>query len=291
LSINSPRPSWLRKEVKLSSAVLKTKRKVASLGLITVCESARCPNISECFSSGNATFMILGGNCTRNCSFCAVEHGQPANPDSDEGLKIAVFMSEQNIHFAVITSVTRDDLPDRGAAHFVRVVGDIKSKLPGAGIELLVPDFRGCLKSVAQVASQPIEVFAHNLETVERLYSEVRYGADYRYSLEVLAEAAQTRRKGTLLKSGIMVGLGENLKELDQLFADLAHAGVEMLTIGQYLQPSRNNLPVKRYYSPGEFQQLQNKALNHGLKQVIAAPYVRSSYLAERNYQLCLAKD
>lgn len=291
MSINSPRPSWLRKEVKLSSAVLKTKRKVASLGLTTVCESARCPNISECFSSGNATFMILGSSCTRNCSFCAVEHGQPANPDSDEGLKIAVFMSEQNIHFAVITSVTRDDLPDRGAAHFVRIVGDIKNRLPGAGIELLVPDFRGCFKSVAQVASLPIEVFAHNLETVERIYSEVRYGADYRYSLEVLAEAAETRRKGTLLKSGIMVGLGENLKELDQLFADLAHAGVEMLTIGQYLRPSRNNLPVKRYYSPGEFQQLQNRALNHGLKQVIAAPYVRSSYLAERNYQLCLAKD
>lgn len=291
MSVNPPRPSWLRKEIKLSSAVLKTKKKVVSLGLTTVCESARCPNISECFSSGNATFMILGNNCTRNCSFCAVEHGPPVNPDVDEGSKIAAFMSEQNIHFAVITSVTRDDLPDRGAAHFARVVEDIKGKLPRAGIELLVPDFKGCFKSVGRVASLPIEVFAHNLETVERLYSEVRYGADYRYSLKVLAGAAETRRKGTLLKSGIMVGLGENLPELDQLFTDLVHVGVQILTIGQYLQPSRNNLPVKRYYSPGEFRQLQNRALNHGLMQVIAAPYVRSSYLAEQNYQLCLAKN
>ena len=291
MSVNSPRPSWLRKEVKLSSAVLKTKKKVASLGLTTVCESARCPNLSECFSSGNAAFMILGRSCTRNCSFCAVEHGSPVNPDSDEGLKIAAFMSEQNIHFAVITSVTRDDLPDRGAAHFVRVVEDIKKKLPGAGIELLVPDFMGCFKSVGQVVSLPIEVFAHNLETVERLYSEVRCGADYRYSLKVLAEAAETRGKGTLLKSGIMVGLGENLQELDQLFADLVHAGVEILTIGQYLRPSRNNLAVKCYYSPGEFRQLEKRALNHGLKQVIATPYVRSSYLAEQNYQLYLARN
>ena len=291
MSVNSPRPSWLRKEVKLSSAVLKTRKKVASFGLITVCESARCPNISECFSSGNATFMIMGSSCTRNCSFCAVAHGPPVNPDIDAGLKIAVFMSEQNIHFAVITSVTRDDLPDRGAAYFVRVVEDIKNKLPDAGIELLVPDFKGCFKSVGRVASLPIEVFAHNLETVERLYSEVRCGADYRYSLKVLAKAAETRRKGTLLKSGIMVGLGEKLPELEQLFTDLVHAGVEILTIGQYLRPSRNNLPVKRYYSPGEFRQLEDRALNHGLKQVIAAPYVRSSYLAEQNYQICLTKD
>lgn len=290
MSVNSLRPYWLRKEIKISSAVLKTRKKVASLGLTTVCESARCPNLSECFRSGNATFMILGSRCTRNCSFCAVEHGPPINPDGEEGLKIADFMKEQDINFAVITSVTRDDLPDRGAGHFIRVVGDIKNKLPGSGIELLVPDFKGCFKAVEQVASLPIEVFGHNLETVERLYSEVRSAADYRYSLQVLAEAAQARRRGTLLKSGIMLGLGESLKELDQLFTDLVQTGVEMLTIGQYLQPSRNNLPVKRYYSPEEFGQLEERALNHGLKQVIAAPYVRSSYLAEKNYQLCLLK-
>ena len=281
------RPPWLRKKKRLSAEVLQTLREIDHLGLHTVCESARCPNLGECYQCGNATFLILGDRCTRNCAFCAVDHGSAAVPDPEEGVKIARYVRMAGIRFAVITSVTRDDLSDGGAGHFVRVVEDIRSRVPQIGLELLVPDFGGRQESIRDVAGLPVEVFAHNVETVPALYSHVRGGADYRRSLELLGLAAQVRRPGVRLKSGIMVGLGETAAQLEGLFADLAAASVEILTIGQYLIPSQKNTPVVRYYKPEEFDELKIRAENQGIPYVLAGPYVRSSYLAERAFREC----
>jgi len=283
--IRKPRPAWLRKEMKLSPEVLQTLREIDNLGLHTVCESARCPNLGECYQRGNATFLILGEHCTRNCGFCAVDHAPPTPPDPEEGLKIARYIRAARIRFAVITSVTRDDLNDGGAGHFCRVVGDLRARGPGLGLELLVPDFQGRRESVGAVAALPVQVFAHNVETVQSLYRHVRQGADYRRSLEVLRLAARVRRAGVQLKSGIMVGLGESREQLDGLFADLAGVGVEILTIGQYLIPSKKNNPVVRYYNPEEFDELKVRAENKGIPYVLAGPYVRSSYLAEKAFR------
>jgi lipoic acid synthetase len=288
------RPEWLKKAKPINPAVLARKVSIAHLGLHTVCESARCPNLSECYESGNATFLIMGESCTRNCAFCAVEHGGAGELDPDEGRKIARYMQGMGIRYAVITSVTRDDLPDGGAGHFERVVQDIRAVLPEVGLELLVPDFRGDRESVERVARLPIEVFGHNLETVEGLYPTVRSGADYRRSLEVLQMAAEARSadaSGTRgrvksgirrrIKSGIMVGLGETDEQLEALFADAARAGVEILTIGQYLRPSWDNRPVARSCEPAQFDRLAESARARGIAVVQAGPYVRSSYLAE----------
>jgi lipoyl synthase len=288
------RPEWLKKAKPINPAVLARKASIAHLGLHTVCESARCPNLSECYESGNATFLIMGESCTRNCAFCAVDHGGAGELDPDEGRKIARYMQGMGIRYAVITSVTRDDLPDGGAGHFERVVQDIRAVLPDVGLELLVPDFRGDREAVERVVRLPIHVFGHNLETVEGLYATVRAGADYRRSLEVLRIAAEARSAGASgtrlqvksgtrvrIKSGIMVGLGETDGQLEALFADAARAGVEILTIGQYLRPSWDNLPVARYCEPAHFDRLAESARAHGIAVVQAGPYVRSSYLAE----------
>jgi lipoic acid synthetase len=280
----APRPEWLRKQKRFSPEVLRTRRGIDRLGLHTVCESARCPNLGECYSRGNATFLILGDHCTRNCAFCAVQQGPPQAPDAEEGRRIAVYIREGGIRFAVITSVTRDDLPDGGSGHFVRVVDDIRAAVPAVKLELLVPDFRGRREAVQRVASLPVEVFAHNVETVPALYPRVRAGADYRRSLAVLRMAAAARRPGVRLKSGIMVGLGETRAQLEALFADLAACAVDVLTIGQYLAPSKKNSPVVRYYKPEEFRGLQAAAREAGIPSVVAGPYVRSSYLAEQAY-------
>jgi lipoic acid synthetase len=264
--------------------------------LATVCESARCPNRGECYCAGIATFLILGESCTRACAFCAVRHAAPEAVDPGEGGRIAAFIRAHSIRFAVLTSVTRDDLPDGGAGHFARVVHDIRAGLPGGGLpgqgppgsglglELLVPDFLGLPGAVEEVARLPVQVFAHNLETVHGLYPRVRRGADYRRSLEVLRRAAQARVPGVRLKSGIMVGLGEQEGELEELFADLAAAGVQILTIGQYLRPTGFNAPVIRYYKPEEFEHLRALAAGRGIPTVVAGPYVRSSYLAEQAF-------
>jgi len=278
------RPEWLRKGKPINPAVIANKARIAHLGLHTVCESARCPNLSECYQSGNATFLILGEACTRNCGFCAVGHGTTAVPDPEEGVKIAEYMRGMEIRYAVITSVTRDDLPDGGAAHFECVVGDIRAVLPAVGLELLVPDFRGSREAVQRVARLPIQVFGHNLETVESLYGRVRAGADYHNSLEVLRIAASARVGGLRIKSGIMVGLGETDGQLEGLFSDAAEAGVEILTIGQYLRPSWSNVPVARYLEPEQFEELAGLARARGILTVQAGPYVRSSYLAEGVY-------
>jgi lipoic acid synthetase len=280
----NPRPDWLRKPLRLGPEVLKIRREIGSLGLATVCESARCPNLGECWCAGIATFLILGERCTRACAFCAVEHGLPAQPDSTEGVRIARFIAGHCLRFAVLTSVTRDDLEDGGAGHFARVVGDIRRELPRVGLELLVPDFRGRPGTVEAVARLPAQVFAHNLETVRALYPRVRSGADYDRSLEVLRRAAAARAPGVRLKSGIMVGLGERPDQLEGLFADLAAVGVQILTIGQYLRPTGFNAPVIRYYNPEEFEHLRSLAVGRGIPTVVAGPYVRSSYLAEQAY-------
>ena len=284
---NDRRPEWLRKESALSPSVVRSRARIAGMGLHTVCESARCPNMSECFKSGNATFLVMGDHCTRNCAFCAVGHGSPLPLDPAEGEKIARHMLEAGIRYAVITSVTRDDLPDGGAAHFSRVVHDIRGALPEVGLELLVPDFQGREESIEEICSLPIEVFAHNLETPAPHYHRVRRGADYDRSLQVLRSAAELARKRkstgirVQIKTGIMVGLGETDDECARLFDDCTEAGVDILTIGQYLRPSWANLPVARYLTPEDFELLAGTARRRGIRTVQAGPYVRSSYLAE----------
>ncbi len=276
------RPDWLKKGKPISPEVIARKASIAHLGLHTVCESARCPNLSECFQSGNATFLIMGDSCTRNCAFCAVGHGEAAALDPREGERIATYMQGMGIRYAVLTSVTRDDLPDGGAGHFASVVRDIRARMPAVSLELLVPDFQGDRVAIELVARLPIEVFGHNLETVESLYHAARAAADYRRSLEVLRVAAAARQKGrTRIKTGIMVGLGETDDELEKLFVDAAGAGVDILTIGQYLRPSFENLPVARYCEPSHFAWLAERARARGIPVVQAGPYVRSSYLAE----------
>jgi len=280
-----PKPEWLRKTLRLSPEVMKLRREIGELGLATVCESARCPNLGECYCAGIATFLILGERCTRSCAFCAVGHGRPGEPDAGEGARIASFMRAHAIRYAVITSVTRDDLPDGGAGHFARVVGAVRSELPHAGLELLVPDFRGSPEAVRAAACLPIQVFAHNMETVRGLYPRIRSGADYDRSLEVLRRARSLAGPGVRLKSGVMVGLGEQPGELERLFADIAAVGVDILTIGQYLQPTGDNAPVIRYYNPEEFERLRVLAEGGGIRTVVAGPYVRSSYLAEQAFR------
>jgi lipoyl synthase len=280
------RPDWLKKGKPINPAVLARKASIAHLGLHTVCESARCPNLSECFESGNATFLIMGDSCTRDCAFCAVGHGNAGELDPDEGGKIAEYMRGMDIRYAVLTSVTRDDLPDGGAGHFARVVGAIRARLPEVSLELLVPDFQGSREAIELVARLPIEVFGHNLETVESMYPRARAAADYRRSLEVLRIAGGARTLGrTRIKTGIMVGLGETDEELEGLFADAAGVGVDILTIGQYLRPSFDNLPVARYCEPAHFVRLAERARARGIPVVQAGPYVRSSYLAESVYR------
>lgn len=274
------RPQWLRKRAFLTPQVLRGKAVLARSGLCTVCESARCPNLSECYQAGNATFLIMGDHCTRDCAFCAVRHGQPAALDPGEGMRIAGHMASHGVRYAVITSVTRDDLPDGGAGHFARVVEDIRDRLPDVGIELLVPDFNGRHESIGKVASLPVQVIGHNLETVASLYPTARAEAEYGRSLGVL-RAARESSTGARVKSGIMVGLGETTGELYVLFDDLAKVGVQILTIGQYLRPSWRNLPVSRYVTPEEFDALAAAARARGIGAVLSGPYVRSSYLAE----------
>jgi len=263
--------------------VLDGKGRISALGLHTICESAQCPNLTECFQHGNATFLILGDVCTRDCAFCAVTHGIPGEADPEEGRKIASYAAEHGLSYCVITSVTRDDLPDGGAAHFVRVVRDLRLLRPSTRIEVLVPDFGGRGEAVDAVADLDLAVFGHNIETVPSLYTRMRSGADYARSLEVLRRAG-TGRDRLLLKSGLMAGLGERTEEWESVFGDLAEAGVRILTIGQYLRPAARNAPVARYLHPEEFEDLAARARACGIPRIVAGPYVRSSYLAEQAY-------
>ncbi len=272
-------PPWLKVRAPGGPAFSETAAAVRELRLHTVCQEARCPNMGECWGHHTATFMLLGDVCTRNCGFCAVQHGRPVAVDADEPRRVAEGVARLGLRHVVVTSVDRDDLEDGGAAHFAATARAIKAVVPDCRVEVLVPDFKGRDASVTEVAGAPIDVFNHNLETVPRLYSRARAGARYARSLEVL-RAAKRSRAGLLTKAGLMVGLGEREEELISVFRDLRSVGCDVLTVGQYLRPSPAHLPVERYVPPEEFASLRMRALALGFRHVEAGPLVRSSYHA-----------
>lgn len=278
-------PEWLRKSETHFESVQALKRGMRQLSLHTVCESARCPNIHECFHRGTATFMILGNLCTRGCGFCAVPKTSAAKMqlylDPDEPAKVARMARAMNLRYVVITSVNRDDLPDGGAEHFARTVRCVRQVLPKAHVEVLTPDFQGDLEAVRRVLDAGPHVFNHNMETVKSLYARVRPQADYSRSLAVLAEAKRYRADA-LTKSGLMVGLGEKPAQVEELLDDLRRVEVDTVTIGQYLQPTRKNLPVVEYVSPSQFDAYRDYGLSIGFRAVFSGPLVRSSYMADR---------
>lgn len=277
-----PKPSWMK--IKLPSASAKIdsiKHGMRRHGLHSVCEEASCPNLHECFNHGTATFMIMGAICTRRCPFCDVAHGKPLPLDPEEPRKVAETVQDMKLKYVVITSVDRDDLADRGAAHFAATVREIKALNPECKVEILVPDFRGRVEQAVEILKQnPPDVFNHNLENVPRLYREVRPGADYKWSLELLKIFKQ-EFPNIPTKSGLMVGLGETNDEILDVMQDLRDHGVTMLTIGQYLQPSRHHLKVERYVPPEEFDMLRNEAEKMGFEHAACGPFVRSSYHAD----------
>lgn len=275
------KPSWLR--VKALSASKRAEMATLLAGLHTVCEEANCPNIGECFVRGTATFMILGGLCTRCCRFCAVAHGTPAPPDPDEPCCVAQAAHSLKLKHVVVTSVTRDDLPDGGAEHFASVINELHALDPRPTVEVLVPDFRGDMAAVDTVLAAKPEIFNHNVETVPRLYSEVRPGADYARSLSVLAHAHKHGGDKMLVKSGLMVGLSETFDEVVGVLRDLRKAGVDLVTIGQYLRPTmgKRHVDTLRYVKPEEFVAYADEARKLGFRGVASAPLVRSSYHAE----------
>lgn len=249
------------------------------LGLHTVCEEAQCPNIGECWSHGTATFMLMGNVCTRRCNFCSVDKGKPGYLDMNEPEQVATVIAAMGLDYVVLTSVTRDDLPDQGADHIARTIEAIHRRVPACGLEMLIPDFRGDPDYVRRVVTTPLTVLAHNIETVPRLYKQVRPGAVYERSLRVL-EMAKEFRPDILTKSGLMLGLGETHEELLAVFTDLRRHGCDILTLGQYLRPSPEQLPVVSYVTPEEFAELRDAALTLGFRHIESGPLVRSSYHA-----------
>jgi lipoyl synthase len=281
----SPRlPEWARKSATHHEALHRLKADLRRLHLHTVCESARCPNIHECFARGAATFMILGNLCTRGCGFCSVPKGSPHKQefslDPNEPANVARAAANWKLRYVVITSVNRDDLPDGGSRHFAETVREVSKALPNARIEVLTPDFCGDLDAVARVLDAGPQVFNHNMETISRLYRRVRPQADYGQSLKVL-RFAKAHRPDVLTKSGLMAGLGEEPHEVEQLLRDLREVNVDVATIGQYLQPTRRNLPVAAYVTPAQFDSYREYGLSIGFKMVFSGPLVRSSYMAD----------
>ncbi len=278
-------PHWLRKGTTQFESVQSLKRDLRRLHLHTVCESARCPNIHECFHRGAATFMILGNLCTRGCTFCSVPKGSPSKRefslDAQEPQNVARMAQDMKLRYVVITSVNRDDLDDGGSHHFAKTVREVRRALPNARIEVLTPDFCGDLDAVARVLDSGPDVFNHNMETIWRLYRKVRPQANYRQSLDVLA-FARRHRPDVLTKSGLMVGLGELPGEVQELLRDIHDARVDVATIGQYLQPTRRNLAVAEYVTPQQFAAYREYGLSIGFKMVFSGPFVRSSYMADK---------
>ena len=276
-------PAFLRAAPGLRSDAHKLRKLLRGGSLHTVCEEAMCPNIGECFCLGTATFLILGGICTRGCAFCAVSRGVPKPPDPGEPERLAAAAKTMNLRHVVVTSVTRDDLADGGASAFFATVRALKKGLFGVTVEVLVPDFGGNPDSMEIVLASGPDVFNHNIETVKSLYPKVRAGADYERSLGLLKNASRWSKAGfekPVIKSGVMVGLGETREELKRLFSDIAKSGVSSLTIGQYLRPGKTNIEVARYYEPGEYEELARDARTSGIASVFAGPLVRSSYRA-----------
>ena len=281
------RPEWLRVKIRTDESFVKLRAMVGELKLNTVCQEARCPNIWECWNAGTATFMILGETCTRSCGFCNVHSGRPRpGVDPDEPAHVAEAVERLRLSHAVITSVDRDDLPDGGAAHFAQVIDAVRAKSPACAVEVLTPDFRRKDGALEQVLDARPEVFAHNVETVPRLYRQARPGSDYRGSVGLLQRAAERRdreRSALRVKSSIIVGLGERDEEVLLVMRDLRDAGVDVVTLGQYLQPTTTHLPVARWVHPDAFARFRESGLAMGFLHVESGPLVRSSYHAERH--------
>lgn len=285
---HAPRkPEWLKQRLSAGEGFGALQRLLSSKGIHTVCRSAKCPNLQECWSEGTATFLLLGNVCTRTCRFCAIDTARsPAAPESDEPERIAAAARTMALQFVVLTSVTRDDLPDGGAAHWVETIRAIRNACPRAGIECLIPDFAGNEAAVDQVCRERPDVLNHNIETVPRLYEKVRPEARYHRSLDLLRRAASVF--GLTTKSGMMVGMGESFEEVGEAIQDLANHGCRMLTIGQYLQPSTRHIPVERYIPPEEFARYRDLALSLGFSSVQSGPFVRSSYHAASSSAECI---
>lgn len=280
------KPDWLRVKLPAGPEVSRIKDVLRRHKLASVCEEAQCPNLGECFSGGTATFMIMGEICTRRCPFCDVAHGRPNALDENEPRELAEAIAEMQLKYVVITSVDRDDLKDGGAEHFARCIRETRARLPGIRIEVLVPDFRGRMEVALDIlADEPPDVFNHNLESVPSLYRKIRPGSDYQWSLDLLGRYKQ-RRPEVLTKSGLMLGLGETADELVQVMKDMRAHDIDMLTLGQYLQPSRNHLPVDRFVTPAEFEEFGRIAEELGFKSVASGPLVRSSYHADKQVDL-----
>lgn len=283
-------PSWLKKRIFASNDLFMMKRLLSERGINTVCESSLCPNMTECFSRRHATFLILGSICTRSCGFCSVKKDTPRSVDSEEPERIADFVKLLNLKYVVITSVTRDDLKDGGAGQFVKVIEAIRSVSADSRIEILVPDFGGRRESVEKVLETKPAVFGHNIETVKRVYPVVRNGASYSGSLDLLKMAKDTAPR-QLTKSSIMVGLGETEEEILDTMSDLRLAGCDILTIGQYLRPGKDNANIKRFVTPEEFERYKILGEEIGFKYVSCGPYVRSSYNAFEIYSRLRGKE
>ena len=277
------KPDWIRVKLPTGKKYNELRGLVDKYKLNTICTSGSCPNMGECWAEGTATFMILGNICTRSCGFCGVKTGRPESVDWEEPEKVAKSISLMKIKHAVITSVDRDDLNDGGAQHFADTIKKIKEKSPNTTVEILTPDFRGKDSSMGIIAKTEIDVFNHNLETIKRLYKEVRPGADYRHSLKILREI-KLLKPSIFTKSGIMIGLGEKFDEIRVLMDDLREQDVDFITIGQYLRPTLNHHPVIKYHNPDYFMRIQNEALNKGFKIVSSSPFTRSSYHAESDF-------
>jgi lipoic acid synthetase len=278
------KPGWLKRRLPTGETFNQVRELIEAGKLHTVCQEAKCPNIWECYSHHTATFLIMGERCTRNCRFCSVSPGLPEPLDPDEPGRVAQAVERMGLKYVVVTSVTRDDLPDGGAAHFAATIAAIRSRVPGAEIEVLIPDFQGDRAALATVLDARPNVLNHNIETVPRLYPTVRPQADYRRSLELLRNSLALAPP-IPTKSGLMLGLGESAEELRQTLLDLCKAGCRILTLGQYLQPSPDHLPVEAYVPPDDFETWRKAALEMGFSEVASAPFVRSSYHAKESFR------
>ena len=278
------KPPWLKRRIPSGATYQEIRGLIQETHLHTVCQEACCPNLGECFSQGTATFLILGDRCTRNCRFCAVAHGPKDPPDPTEPLRVAEAIGHMKLRYAVVTSVTRDDLPDGGASLFAETIRRIREKRPETKVEVLIPDFCGDHQSLKTVLEARPDVLNHNVETVPRLYASVRPQAVYQRSIDLLKNAHRLD-PSIPTKSGLMLGLGERPEEVEQVLNDLLEAGCRILTLGQYLQPSADHLPVERFVTPEEFEELRKKALEMGFREVASGPFVRSSYHAQELFE------
>ena len=278
------KPSWLKRRLPSGPIYGSVCQSLGAKGLHTVCQEAKCPNQWECFSQQTATFLILGSRCTRNCNFCAVTHGRPGPPDPEEPEQVARMAHEMGLIYVVVTSVTRDDLADGGAGHFASTIEAIRRRIPDARVEVLIPDMQGRRQAIATVVTAEPDVLNHNLETTPDLYAAVRPEADYGRSLALL-QAARVKAPHMITKSGLMLGLGERAAAVRRTLADLRAVDCSMVTLGQYLQPSPDHIPVQRYVTPEEFDRWREEALSLGFKEVASGPLVRSSYMAHELYR------